>query len=100
AASPTTSMRPAGSLRNPLAVLLHPGYGLELWNHAETSPITIEDVEEVREIVTDSLAANFFGTRFQIASESAQRYLAATASLRAAPRSADVARSYGAKDQR
>jgi hypothetical protein len=37
-------------------------YGLELWNEAETSPITVADVEAVREIVTDSLARNFFGT--------------------------------------
>jgi len=40
-------------------------YGLELWNYAETSPITSADVEAVREIVTDSLARSFFGTRFQ-----------------------------------
>ena len=36
-------------------------YGLELWNHAETSPITTADVKAVREIVTDSLALSFFG---------------------------------------
>ena len=56
-------------------------YGLELWNHAETSPITSADVDAVREIVTDSLARNFFGTRFQLATDAEQRYLAAMASL-------------------
>jgi hypothetical protein len=76
-------------------------YGLELWNHAETSPITSADVEAVREIVTDSLARNFFGTRFQLATDAEQRYLAAMASLNdPLYRSAEVARAYGAKDQR
>lgn len=76
-------------------------YGLELWNHAETSPITSADVEAVREIVTDSLARNFFGVRFQLATDSEQRYLAAMASQKDPPyRSADVAHAYGAKDQR
>lgn len=76
-------------------------YGRELWNYAETSPITSADVEAVREIVTDSLARNFFGTRFQLATDAEQRYLAAMASLEDPPyRSADVAHAYGAKDQR
>jgi hypothetical protein len=76
-------------------------YGLELWNHAEGSPIAMDDVQEVREIVTDSLARNFFATRFQMASDAEQRYLAAMASLAEPPyRSAEVARGYGAKDQR
>jgi hypothetical protein len=76
-------------------------YGLELRNEAETSPITITDVTAVREIVTDSLARNFFGTRFQLATDAEQHYLAALASLGDPPyRSADAARAYGAKDQR
>jgi hypothetical protein len=76
-------------------------YGLELWNHAEASPITSADVDTVREIVSESLARNFFGTRFQLATDAEQRYLAAMASLESPPyRSADVAHAYGAKDQR
>ncbi len=76
-------------------------YGLELWNEAEVSPISTTDVEAVREIVTDSLAGNFFGTRFQLATDAEQRYLAALASLGDPPyRSADAARAYGAEDQR
>ena len=77
-------------------------YGLELWNHAETSPITTTDVEAVREIVTDSLARNFFGTRFQMATDAEQRYLAAMAGAGQAPyRTAEIARQFGgAKDQR
>ncbi len=76
-------------------------YGRELWNHAETSPISREDVDAVREIVNDSLARNFFSTRFLLATDAEQRYLAAMAALREPPyRSADIARVYGAKDQR
>lgn len=76
-------------------------YGLELWNHAETSPISLDDVQAVREIVTDSLARNFFGTRFQLATDAEQRFLAAMASIGNPPyRTSDVARAYGARDQR
>jgi AAA ATPase domain len=76
-------------------------YGLELWNEAEAPPITARDVKAVQETVTDSLARNFFGTRFQLATDAEQRYLAAMASLGDPPyRSADAAQAYGARDQR
>ena len=76
-------------------------YGLELWNHAEASPIGIADLETVREIVTDSLERSFFGPRFQLASDAEQRYLAAMAALGDPPyRSSEVASRYGAKDTR
>lgn len=76
-------------------------FGLELWNHAERSPITTTDVETVREIVSDSLERSFFGPRFQLATDAEQRYLAAMAALGEPPyRSSEVATGYGAKDQR
>jgi AAA ATPase domain len=76
-------------------------YGLELWNHTEASPVTAEDVAEVQAIVSDSLARVFFGTRFEMATDAEQRYLAAIASLGDPPyRTADAARAYGARDQR
>jgi hypothetical protein len=76
-------------------------YGLELWNHAERSPMTISDLETVPEIVTDSLERSFFGPRFQLASDAEQRYLAAMAALGDPPyRSSEVATRYGAKDAR
>jgi hypothetical protein len=76
-------------------------YGRELWNSAESPPITTEDVREVRDIVKESLARTFYSTRFDMASDAEQRYLAAMASLGAPPySSAEVARVYGAKDQR
>jgi hypothetical protein len=76
-------------------------FGLELWNHADASPISLEDVDTVREIVKDSLARNFFGTRFEMATDAEQRYLAAMAAAGDPPyRVAAVARAYGADDQR
>lgn len=76
-------------------------YGLELWNHSEDASIDVDDVDEVQEIVSDSLARNFFGTRFQMATDAEQRYLAAMASLETSPyRSSDVAHAYGVQDQR
>jgi hypothetical protein len=76
-------------------------YGRELWNAAETSPINMVDVEEVRDLVKEQLARTFYGTRFELASEAEQRYLAAMASLGAAPYStADIARVWGAENQR
>jgi hypothetical protein len=74
---------------------------LELWNHAEQSPIGLADLDTVREIVTDSLERSFFGPRFQLASDAEQRYLAAMAALGEPPyRSSEVAGRYGAKDTR
>lgn len=76
-------------------------YGLELWNTAEQSPITGADLDTVRDIVNDSLARNFFAPRFQLATDTEQRYLAAMAELGDPPyRSSEVATRYGAKDQR
>jgi hypothetical protein len=76
-------------------------YGLELWNHAEESPIDLDDLETVREIVQDNLARSFFGTRFQMATDAEQRYLAAMAAAGDPPyRVGQVATHYGARDQR
>jgi hypothetical protein len=76
-------------------------YGRELWNAAERSPITMTDVEEVADLVRDQLAHTFYGTRFDLASDAEQRYLAAMASLGPAPYStAAVARAWGADSQR
>jgi len=76
-------------------------YGLELWNNVEQTPITSSDLETVREIVNDSLAHSFFTPRFQLATDTEQRYLAAMAELGEPPyRSNQVAVRYGVKDQR
>lgn len=76
-------------------------YGLELWNTLEQSPITSGDLDTVRDIVNDSLARNFFAPRFQLATDTEQRYLAAMAALGDPPyRSSEVATAAGARDQR
>jgi AAA ATPase domain len=76
-------------------------YGLELWNNVEQTPITSSDLDTVREIVNDSLAHSFFTPRFQLATDTEQRYLAAMAELGEPPyRSNQVAVRYGVKDQR
>jgi len=76
-------------------------YGLELWNHADESPIDSDDLETVRDLVRDTLARSFFGTRFQMATDAEQRYLAAMAAASEPPyRVGDVASAYGARDQR
>jgi hypothetical protein len=54
------------------------------------------DVEELRELVADQLARTFYGTRFALASDAEQRYLAATASLGDQPyATAEVAKAWG-----
>jgi hypothetical protein len=76
-------------------------YGRELWNFAETTPITLQDLESAREIVNDSLARNFFGTRFEMGTDTEQRYLSAMASLGEGPYPVgEVARAFGVNDQR
>jgi hypothetical protein len=76
-------------------------YGRELWNAAESSPITMADVDEVRDLVREQLARTFYGARFEMASDAEQRYLAAMASLGTPPyATAEVARAWGAENQR
>jgi hypothetical protein len=76
-------------------------YGRELWNAAEAPTITSAELEEVSDLVKEQLARTFYGTRFNLASDAEQRYLAAMASLGTAPYStAEVARAWGADDQR
>lgn len=76
-------------------------YGRELWNAAEDSPISMLDVDEVRTLVSDRLALSFYGTRFDLATDAEQRYLAAMASLGDPPyATGEVSRAWGTEDQR
>ena len=77
-------------------------YGRELWNYAETTPITLTDLDGAREIVQDSLARNFFGTRFEMATDTEQRYLSVYGITRgrSPTRSARSRRPSGVNDQR
>ena len=56
-------------------------FGRELWDHAPESPISVSDLGDVEPLVTDGLDRTFFGPRFEMASETEQRYLAAMASV-------------------
>jgi hypothetical protein len=52
-------------------------------------------------LVQEQLARTFYGTRFELASDTEQRYLAAMASLGHPPyATSDVARAWGAESQR
>jgi hypothetical protein len=76
-------------------------YGRELWNYADASPIKLADLDGARDIVKDALARNFFGTRFEMATDAEQKYLTAMASLGSGPYPvAATAMAYGVKDQR
>ncbi len=76
-------------------------YGRELWNAAESSPVTVEDVATVRDVVRERLARDFFANRFELATDAEQRYLSAMASLGDPPyRTRDVAEAYGGREQR
>lgn len=76
-------------------------YGRELWNTAEAPPINTGDVDEIRDLVREQLARTFYGTRFDMASDAEQRYLAAMASLGTPPyATAAVAQAWGAENQR
>jgi hypothetical protein len=76
-------------------------YGLELWNYADESPISDDDLRAIRGVVKDTLASSFFGTRFELATDTEQQVLSAMASLGTGPyRIGEVATAFGARDQR
>jgi hypothetical protein len=76
-------------------------YGRALWDYAESSPITVADLDGVRGMVQDTLAHSFFGTRFDMATDAEQRYLSAMSSLGDGPFPvASVAQVLGVEDQR
>ncbi len=76
-------------------------YGRELWNAGEGERVTNADVDEITDIVKDSLDRTFFRPRFEMASDAEQRYLAAMASLGQPPyATGEVARAWGAANQR
>jgi hypothetical protein len=76
-------------------------FGLELWNYADESPINDDDLRAIRGVVKDSLATSFFGTRFELATDTEQQVLSAMASLGVGPyKIGEVAAAFGASDQR
>jgi len=75
-------------------------WGYELWNHAEGSPITLQDVNAATPGIIQKLDENFFRVRFDRLTPSEKRYLRAMAELGAGPhRSGDIALLLGNKVQ-
>ena len=78
-------------------------YGRKLWNYAESTPINYADLEAARVIVKDSLARTLFGTRFEMATDTEQRYLVhamASSGRWAVSRWPPLLRRFGVSDQR
>lgn len=67
-------------------------WGYQAWNHALASPITLRDVRETTDIVTQRLDENFFRVRFDRLTPREKKYLRAMANLGQEPyRSSDIA---------
>lgn len=73
-------------------------WGYQAWNHADASPISLEDIREATSIVTKRLDENFFRVRFDRLTPRERHYLRAMAELGSGPhRTGDIAESLGAK---
>lgn len=73
-------------------------WGYQAWNHAQTTPITLEDIHASNEVVKKRLDQNFFRVRFDRLTPREKRYLQAMASLGAGPyRTSDIADGLGVK---
>jgi hypothetical protein len=71
-------------------------WGYEVWNVAETSPITREDVEKAAPLVRQKLDDNFFLVRMDRITPAEKSYLQAMAQLGPGPhRSGDIATKLG-----
>lgn len=71
-------------------------YGKEVWNMAPASPITLADVESAEPLVIAKLDDEFFHARFEKATPSERRYMAAMADLGEGPyRTRDVVERLG-----
>ncbi len=73
-------------------------WGYQAWNHAESSPISLEVVRETTDIVTTRLDENFFRVRFDRLTPRERRYLRAMAELGSSSyRTGDIADTLGVK---
>jgi len=73
-------------------------WGYQAWNHAQSSPISLEVVRETTDIVTTRLDENFFRVRFDRLTPRERRYLRAMAELGGGPyRTGDIADTLGVK---
>lgn len=73
-------------------------WGYQSWNHAATTPISLEDVKRATTSVTRRLDENFFRVRFDRLTPREKEYLRAMAHLGSGPRrSGDIAEALGVK---
>ncbi len=73
-------------------------WGYQAWNHAQSSPISLEVVLETTDIVTKRLDENFFRVRFDRLTPRERRYLRAMAELGSSSyRTGDIADTLGVK---
>jgi hypothetical protein len=71
-------------------------YGKEVWNMAPASPIALADVESAEPLVVAKLDDEFFHARFEKATPSERRYMAAMADLGEGPyRTRDIIEKLG-----
>jgi len=73
-------------------------WGYQAWNHAASSPINLQIVQETTALVEDRLDENFFRVRFNRLTPREKMYLRAMAELGGGPyRTADIADFLGTK---
>ncbi len=73
-------------------------WGYQSWNHAASSPITLQIVQETTALVASRLDENFFRVRFNRLTPREKMYLRAMAELGGGPyRTADIADFLGVK---
>ena len=73
-------------------------WGYEVWNLAQDSPITLDDVERATDVAIAALDESFFRVRFDRCTPSEKRYMRALAELgEGAKRSGDIADAMGLK---
>jgi hypothetical protein len=67
-------------------------WGKRVWDAADASPITLEDVDRASKVAIAALDASFFRVRFDRLTPAEKKYLRAMAALGAGPhRSGDIA---------
>lgn len=73
-------------------------WGYQAWNHAESSPITLQVLQQTTALVEQRLDENFFRVRFNRLTLRKKTFLRAMAELGAGPyRTADIADALGVK---
>jgi GTPase SAR1 family protein len=71
-------------------------WGYQVWNQAESSPITLQLVQQTTELVVHRLDKNFFRVRFDRLTDGEKRYLLAMAELGQGPyRTANISGQLG-----